>query len=218
MKKYHIVLSCLTLIMAGCCINRPIFDQQNGNVHFGPETSIRTSGFWGEDVQDSDYKHIGSVGFGGFLEWFFCDDYPDASFMTGMYFNQFGGKIVHGDGDFTYTDKTRLSYFTFPFTGTYRFYDNFRVEAGPEFSFLLGTKNVTEIGGQKNITRNTEDFRNVQIGFNVGLAYMHPEAGIGGFARYNGGINRLSAVNDDFKSYNGGLSLGVRYNLNNLLK
>lgn len=223
MKKLlptSLLLVVLVFILGGCCITRPSIESDNGNLKFGPLLSARTSSYWGKDAKDEifDYKHICSFGFGGFAHYQFCEDYPEFGVLSGLYFNQYGAKQDFSGNGTDYKIKDRLSYLTLPFTFTYNVYDNFRVEAGPELSFLTGAKTITEFNNDKMISSGTEGLSGAQIGFNLGASYMHPETGLGGFIRYNGGLNKIGSSDVNEKFYNGGLSIGVRYTLNSLFK
>ena len=203
----------LILFISGCCITPPSFSPSEGNIVYYPELSYRTSSYWGEDAKDDDLKHVGSVGFGIFGNWTICDEEPALGFTTGLLFNQFGSKYEYSSDE---VSITRLSYLSIPFTFTYEVYNGIAIEAGPDLSFLLGAKEKYTYMGNTDSYDIKEDTRNVQIGFNVGVSYMHDDTGLGGFFRYNGGLNRVVSDEYDYKAYNGGLSVGLRYRVNQL--
>jgi hypothetical protein len=205
---------CILLISYGCCITRPNCDPEKGNFKYGPEISYRTSSYWGEDAKDEDLKHTGGIGLGGYVHWTFCEEYPAMGIYSGLFYNQFGTRYPDdGSGE---TIKDRLSYLTIPFTFTYDVYKGIRLEAGPDLSFLLAAKEIYKFNGQKETYDFKEDVRKVQIGFNLAVSYIYEPLGLGGFIRYNGGLNRVPSSDFDTKAYNGGISFGARYRLNHL--
>jgi hypothetical protein len=135
---------------------------------------------------------------------------------SGLFYNQFGADYpVDGMGGLE-SSKDRLHYLTIPFTYTYDVYKGIRLEAGPEISFLLAAKEVEKFNGNKETYDFKEDVKNVQIGFNIGVSYLHEQTGLGGFFRYNGGFNKVPTGEWDYKIYNGGFSIGARYQMNRL--
>lgn len=216
MKKLQKLLILIVVISCyGCCITKPEISSDGGNFTFGPELSYRTSSYWGDDSRQEDLKHVGSINFGIFGHWIFCEDYPNMGLYSGLFYNRFGAKYDY-EGENS-SSRIRLSYLTIPFTFTYHVYDGFSAEVGPDLSFLLGAKEVYKYEGSKDTYDIKEDISNVQLGFNIGLSYNHEETGLGGFIRYNGGFTTVPSSEDDLKIYNGGINFGVRYRLNRLL-
>jgi hypothetical protein len=198
----------------GCCITKPNCDPEGGNFKFGPELSYRISNFYGEDAKDNDdIKSMGSIGFGGYVHWVFCEDYPKMGIYSGLFYNQFGAKFVYGDDE---VSKNRLSYLSIPITYTYEFYEGIRAEIGPDISFLVAAKDKYEYLGEKESYDIKEDVRNVQIGYNIALSYTHYESGFGGFFRYNGAFTKMPSSDYDYNVVNGGFSFGIRYQMNHL--
>ena len=204
---------CIVMIINGCCITRPNCNPEGGNFTYGPELSFRTSSYWGEDAKDQDVKHVGSMGFGGYVHWVFCEDYPDMGFYSGLYYNQHGAKYEFSSDD---TNKDRLHYLTIPFTFTYRVYDGIKVEVGPDLSFLLAAKQKNTYMGQTETYDFKDDVSKVQLGFNLAASYTHDQSGLGGFIRYNGGFTNVPSSDNDIKLKNGGISFGARYRINHL--
>jgi hypothetical protein len=62
-----------------------------------------------------------------------------------------------------------------------------------------------------------EDVRNVQLGYNIAVSYMHQQTGLGGFLRWNGGFTKVPTSEYGTSIYNGGFSIGARYRLNDLI-
>jgi hypothetical protein len=133
---------------------------------------------------------------------------------SGLYYNQFGGKFEYGTDE---VGKNRLHYLTIPFVYTYEVVEGVRLEVGPDLSFLLAAKEKYEFMGEKETYDIKEDVKSVQVGYNVAVSYTHEESGLGGFFRYNGGLTKMPSSDYDYKAYNGGFSLGVRYGINRLI-
>jgi hypothetical protein len=212
-------VSLIALIINGCCITKPNCDPEGGNFTWGPELSYRISKYTGSAAKDEDTKSIGAIGFGGYIHWIFCEDYPQMGFYSGLFYNQFGGKWDYGTSN--ETDKDRMHYLSIPFTFTYEVYDGLRVEAGPDISFLLAAKWIYEYNGVKETYDFKDDAATAQLGYNLALSYTHEQSGFGGFIRWNGAFTdpfSKEYVDDtDFKVHNGGISFGIRYGLNRLL-
>lgn len=210
------IVLCFAFLISSCCITPPNFAPDGGNVKYVPELSYRYSGYWGKDAKDADYKHIGGIGFGMGLDWFFCDDFPELDFTTGLFLSPFGAKIKYEDGDFEQETKDKLGYLAIPLTFGYSFSNGLKAEAGPDVSFLLSAKEKGTYNGMTSTFDDKDQFSKVQLGFNLGLSYAHEDSGLGGFVRYNGGLNKLPSSGNDYKVFNGGISVGVRYELNSL--
>lgn len=213
-KLSQLCMAVLVVCMInGCCITKPNCDPDGGNFTFGSELSYRISTFHGEDAKDDDIKSIGSIGFGGYVHWVFCEDYPKMGLYSGLFYNQFGGKFNYGDNE---VSKNRLHYLSIPFTYTYEIYEGVRAEVGPDISFLVAAKEKYEYNGEKETYNINEDVSKVQIGYNIALSYTHDPTGLGGFFRYNGAFTKMPSSDYDYKAYNGGFSFGVRYRMNHL--
>ncbi len=203
----------IVLMINGCCITKPNCDPEGGNFTFGPELSYRISNFYGEDAKDDDIKSIGSIGFGGYVHWVFCEEYPKMGLYSGLFYNQFGGKFNYSDDE---VSKNRLHYLSIPFTYTYEFYEGIRAEVGPDISFLVAAKEKYEYMGEKETYNIKEDVSKVQIGYNIALSYTHDASGLGGFFRYNGAFTKMPSSDYDYNVHNGGFSFGVRYRMNHI--
>ena len=168
----------------------------------------------GADVID-ETKSIGSFGFGAFIDWLFCEDYPEFGIGSGLFYKQYGGK-QEGTGDgYDYTSTDRLSYLIVPFNLNYELFDNFRVEAGPDVSFLLGAKQIQKYNGDKTTQSGTDYFHKAEFGINAGVIYTHPETGIGAYFRYNTQLGQIYKDRDS-KVYNRAFSVGLQYPINRL--
>jgi hypothetical protein len=218
MKNIIIYLSVsISLIINGCCVNKPDIDYSGGNTIIGPEFSYRTSSYWGEDTKDQDVKRIGGIGLGGFGHWIFCPDYPQLGFYSGLFYFQNGAKIdlQETTGEML---RNKLHYLTIPFTPTYEVYKGIRVEGGFDLSFLLAAKAKYQYLDQTEIQNIKEEVSKAQIGFNIGTSYTHEPSGLIGFIRYNGGLTKMPSNDYDAKIRNGSISFGVRYMVNQYLR
>ena len=217
MKVSSIIIAIfLVVFFSGCCLTPPSCDPETGNLSYGPSISYRASSYWGEDAKNQDFKHLGSVGFGVFTYWKFCEDLQQMGLLSGLYFNQFGTKYTYSGDGYIETNKERLSYITLPITYSYEVIDGLRLEAGPDVSVLLSAKQKFEYNGMKDINDIKDEINNFQFGFNFGASYLHEKTGLSGFIRYNGGFSKVPDGDYTGKLYNGGISGGIRYNINEL--
>jgi hypothetical protein len=217
MKKLHnISMIFIALSYYGCCITKPDCDPAGGNFNYGPEVSYRTASYYGEDAKNDDFKYTGNINLGVFAHWVFCEDYPDMGINSGLFFNQFGARYDYEGDAAGSSSRDRLSYLTIPFTFTYQVIEGLRAEAGPDLSFLVAAKEIYKYDGGKEIYDIKENIANVQVGFNLGISYTHDETGLGGFVRYNGAFTKIPSGDNEYKAYNAGFSLGVRYRINHL--
>jgi len=102
--------------------------------------------------------------------------------------------------------KYNLDYINVPALFQYMFDNGFRIQAGPQVSFLVSAKSILN----NNTTDNKDNLKPIDFGLSIGASYVVPSTGFGIDARYNLGlinINKDSAV----KSTNRGLQLGVFY-------
>ena len=124
-KLFYFPLFCIALLLVnGCCITPPNCSP-GGNFTYGPELSYRSSKFTGSDTKDDDFKRLGSIGFGGYVHWIFCEDYPEMGLLSGLYYSKFGAKYEYSSND---KGKLVVSYLSIPFTYTYNVYASLVVE------------------------------------------------------------------------------------------
>jgi len=207
------ILFVAVLIINGCFITSA--DGSVGeNITYGPELSYRSSKFTGSDAKDDDYKRLGSIGFGGYVHWYFSEAHPEMGLLSGLFYNQFGARYEYSSND---KSKLRVSYLTIPFTFTYTVYEGVNIEVGPDLSFLLAAKEKNEYLGQKETYDLKDDTNKVQIGYNIAASYTHEESGLGGFIRWNGGFSNVNNEGD-YVIHNGGFSIGVRYRINHIVE
>ena len=203
------------LMFGGCCVPRFLCDPETGNVRYGGEISYRISNYVGEDVNE-DSKPVGNPGLGLFFNWIPCDECPLFGLRSGLRFDGYGSRLDYSGDGIEDKAKDRLSYLTLPFTFNYEVANNFRVEAGPDVSFLLNAKQIQTYQGEKTTLNGTEYYSKAQVGLNIGVSYVH-QSGVEFFAGYNRGLNKLRSSDYDQKIFNSSFNIGARYNINNLL-
>ena len=99
-----------------------------------------------------------------------------------------------------------LGYINVPVLIQYMFDNGFRIQAGPQVSFLVSAKSKLN----NNTTDNKDNLKPIDFGLSIGASYVVPSTGFGIDARYNHGlsnINKNSAVN----STNRGVQMGIFY-------
>ena len=102
--------------------------------------------------------------------------------------------------------KLNLNYLNVPLILQYMFDNGFRLQAGPQFGFLLGANAVTN-----DVKTDIKDnLKALDVAIGVGLGYIHVPSGFGLNARYNHGLNNINE-NSSVKSNNRGFQLGVFY-------
>ncbi len=106
------------------------------------------------------------------------------------------------------TTKLNLNYVNIPVLGQYMFDNGFRLQAGPQFGFLVGAK--SETGSSSADVKS--DFKGFDLSFGIGASYVHPPSGFGVDARYNFGLTPINKSGSD--SFNRGLQVGVFYLFN----
>ncbi len=100
----------------------------------------------------------------------------------------------------------KMDYVNLPFLFQYMFDNGFRLQGGPQVSFLARAK--SETGNTSTDVKN--DFRGVEFGGTIGASYLFSSTGFGVDARYNFGLTDVNE-NGDVHSYNRGFQLGVFY-------
>ena len=102
--------------------------------------------------------------------------------------------------------KIKLGYINVPILLQYMFDNGFRLEAGPQFGFLVNAKAKTP-NSTADIKNN---FKKVDVGLGFGIGYVNPESNFGIDARYNLGLSNINE-NTSTKSTNRGFQVGVFY-------
>ena len=213
----YCMVPAIVLIINSCVIAKTNSDP-DGALTWGPELSFRISKFTGSTAKDWETMSLGTIGFGGFIHWHFSESVPLLGFLSGLFFNSYGGRWEYSD----VKEKDRLSYLTIPITFTYEIIDGLRAEVGPDLSFLVGTKWTYDEGGDKTTESFNDDAAKVQIGYSIAVSYTHDESGLGGFIRWNGAFTNPYSSDyigdDDWKVHNGGFSFGIRYALSQIIQ
>ena len=102
--------------------------------------------------------------------------------------------------------KYNLDYINVPALFQYMFDNGFRIQAGPQVSFLVSAKSILN----NNTTDNKDNLKPIDFGLSIGASYVVPSTGFGIDARYNLGLSNINKSNA-VKSTNRGLQLGVFY-------
>jgi hypothetical protein len=109
---------------------------------------------------------------------------PEWALQPELLYSQEGAKFGN--------DKAKLDYINIPLMLQYMFNNGFRIEAGPQFGFLVNAEN--ENGNDLDAFYKTP---NVGLGF--GLNYLS-YSGLGLGARYNLGLSNISETSQDIKT------------------
>lgn len=99
-----------------------------------------------------------------------------------------------------------LDYINVPLLFQYMFDNGFRLQAGPQLSFLVNAK--SKVGSTS--TDAKDNLNSIDVGAAVGMSYVHPPSGFGFDARYNIGLSNINE-SGNVNSSNRGLQLGVFY-------
>jgi hypothetical protein len=120
-----------------------------------------------------------------------------------LLFSSQGAKQNAGNGtDYVY----RMNYISVPLMLQYMFDNGFRVEAGPQFSFLVNATDVAPDGGT---VKSTGDYKTADVGVGLGLSYLtYSGIGIGG--RYIFGLSNINDIGTT-KTQNRNLQLSLFY-------
>jgi len=113
---------------------------------------------------------------------------PEWALQPELLYSQEGTKVGN--------DKTKLDYINIPLMLQYMFNNGFRLEAGPQFGFMVNSKYEEDDGTEVNLD-NVYKTPNVGIGF--GLNYLS-YSGLGVGARYNLGLSNIGEGNRDIKT------------------
>ena len=106
--------------------------------------------------------------------------------------------------------KLNLDYVNVPVMFQYMFDNGFRLQAGPQISFLTRAK--AKIGNAELDVK--DDLKSTDFGIGAGIGYVDPSSGFGVDARYNLGLSNINEDAAAGKAYNRGFQLGVFYLFN----
>ena len=102
--------------------------------------------------------------------------------------------------------KLKLHYVAVPLLFQYMFDNGFRVQAGPQVSFLMGAQSETNLTNSD--TQN--NLNNTDVALSVGAGYVQPSSGFGIDVRYNAGLTNIK-VDKATKLTNNVFQLSVFY-------
>ncbi|WP_066401427.1 porin family protein [Flavisolibacter tropicus] len=120
---------------------------------------------------------------------------PEWALQPELLYSQEGAKIEN--------DKVKLDYINIPLMLQYMFDNGFRVEAGPQFGFLVNSKYEFENGSERNLD---EQYKTPNVGMGFGVNYLS-YSGLGVGARYNLGLSNIGEGSTDIKTRTLQLSL-----------
>jgi hypothetical protein len=93
-------------------------------------------------------------------------------------------------------DVTKLDYINLPIMLQYMFDNGFRLEAGPQFGFLVNSKFKYNDGREVDLD---DVYKTPNVGLGFGLNYLsHSGFGVGG--RYNLGLSNIGEGTSDIKT------------------
>lgn len=144
--------------------------------------------------EQSDTKSTIGFHVGGLAEIVLSDKF---SLQPELMFSQQGAKTEFtfvGDPEDNFDVETTLSYINLPIMAKFYPVENFSIELGPQFGFLVSDKDVDSQDG----TLSGEDapkYKSFDYGLNVGLGYKL-DNGIFFQARYNIGLAKIDDTPD----------------------
>ena len=100
--------------------------------------------------------------------------------------------------------STDLHFINVPLLAQYMFDNGFRIEAGPQFGFLMAAKNKT---GSTTVDVK-KDFKTTAISLPVGVSYL-TTSGLGFDARYSFGLTDLRDTNTGNKMTGNNFQFGI---------
>ncbi|MDB5201563.1 MAG: hypothetical protein JWQ27_972 [Ferruginibacter sp.] len=186
----------LSLLIAGVMAAGTVSAQK---VNFGVKAGANISTI----KYDPDLDNGTKVGFhaGGLAHIHLA---PQLALQPEVLYSMQGAKnnMLNGKTEFT------LGYIAVPVMLQYMFDNGFRIEAGPQVSFLTSAKK--EIANVE--TDIKKEINKADFGVGAGISYVM-KSGFGIDARYNFGLNDISKdkIANPYKAYNRGAQIGLFY-------
>lgn len=170
--------------------------------NLGLKTGVNVATLNGDDTDDLDSRT--GMFFGGFAELCITDE---IAIQPEILYSQQGTKFS-SEG---YDVKFKLDYLNVPVMAKFKLSEEFMVEAGPQVGVLLSAKEEFESSMDSFEDDAKEDYKNIDFGANVGVAYQF-ENGLNLGARYNFGLSKVDENPDENKK-NGvfQFSVGFRF-------
>ena len=165
--------------------------------HFGVKAGLNASEL---HVKDADVKSDTKIGFhAGALAHIHANG-SQFAFQPEVIYSLEGSKAkVAGE-----TSSTNLHYINVPLLAQYMFDNGFRIEAGPQFGFLVAAKNKYD----GNTTDIKDGYKSTAISLPVGIGYL-TQSGLGFDARYSFGLSDLSEVKGGNKLTGNNFQFGI---------
>ena len=165
------------------------------DVHFGIKAGLNATNLRYEGRSESDYKlgvHAGGLAHIHVTRKF--------AIQPELLYSGMGGEQKGSD------TKYNFNYLAIPVLGQYMFGDGFRVQAGPQVSFLLSAKREVD-NNEVNIIDN---YRTIDLSLPVGFSYVLP-SGFGVDARWVFGLNNIVEASGGVGARNNGGQFGIFY-------
>jgi hypothetical protein len=189
----------LSLALAAIIITSTAYSQR---VNFGIKGGLTVSNIQNEN----DIAYNASIGFHtGILAHIHLT--KQFALQPELVFSTSGAKysnFIEGNANL------KLGYIQMPILFQYMFSNGFRLEAGPQLSFLMYANKETS-NFRKVDFKN--DLRPVDLGLAAGVGYVFPKSGFGIDTRVNLGLANINE-NANFRSYNRTFQMGVFYLFN----
>jgi hypothetical protein len=172
---------------------------QAQRVHYGLKAGINTSTLNIQNQDVFDYK-LG-IHAGGLAHIHITQNLAIQPEL--LYSNQ-GGKVRNADV------KHHVNYIAVPVLGQFMFGDGFRLQAGPQVSFLTGANRQDENDNRLNIKENYEA---VDFALAAGLSFVS-SAGLGADVRWLFGLTNINDVPPRTPTKNSLGQVGIFYLFN----
>lgn len=168
-----------------------------------------------QSIQDASVtlSNVIGVNFGVFGEYKISNTF---SIQPELLYSMQGGKANLSFMGQTLTETLSLNYLNVPVMAKYFATEKFSIQAGPQIGLLLAATEKIDssiTGLPTSSTKNTSDYKTIDIGLNFGLGYDFTE-NISVSTRYNLGLNEIEkndSTNSSSGSKNKVFSFGVEY-------
>jgi hypothetical protein len=165
--------------------------------HFGVKAGMNASEL---HVKNAELKPQTKIGFhAGALAHIHADGSPFAFQPEIMYSLEGAKSKMVGD-----KYSTDMHFINVPLLAQYMFDNGFRIEAGPQFGFLMAAK--AKSGGSTTDVKN--GYKSTAISLPVGIGYL-TSSGLGFDARYSFGLSDLSKTKGDNKLTGNNFQFGI---------
>ncbi|MRI00992.1 outer membrane beta-barrel protein [Kriegella sp. EG-1] len=189
--------------------------------HFGLKGGLNYSSIVGDLTNGMKFRLSGHGGI--FLEVDFSNKfslrpellYSSQGFQYSTDLNAIENQSSGGDQN-DYRSNVQLNFLTIPILGKFEMNENYWLEFGPQFGFLLNqvtkNKNLDELDGANATSKSkiSGDFQ-LDYGAAVGVGFVLTEQLSVAPRFYIGLRNRLNGLGDNIQNYNASIQLSVNY-------